>query len=197
MLQFPSVVMETIRLGVIDPPTAPVSAAAFPWFALYVKSRHEKHVALHLERRGYEGLVPLYLKRTPHRVTELPLFPGYVFSRFDVNKRLPVMSVPGVFDLVKSGTTPVPIPEQEIFNLQKMVQSNLPREPHPYPEVGQKVVITSGSMRGVEGTFIGTKSRGTLIVSVHVLRRSVAVEVDGVAMSWPPASRPLLKTTLT
>lgn len=158
---------------------------SLPWFALYVKPRHEKRVSLHLESRGYEGLVPLYLKRTPQRISELPLFPGYVFSRFNFNQRQPVMSVPGVFSLVKTGNTPVPISNQEIFNLQQLVRSKVPRQPHPYLESGQRVTITTGPLRGVEGTFIESKTRGTLIVSVEVLRRSVAVEVDGVALSWP------------
>lgn len=157
------------------------------WYALYVKPRHEKKVARHLESRGFEALVPLYFKRTPQRVSELPLFAGYVFSRFDVSRRLPVMSVPGVFSVVKIGDTPVPMSDQEIFNLQRLVQSRLPRQPHPYVEPGQRIVITTGPMRGVEGTFVGTKNRGTLIVSVDVLRRSVSVEVDGVALSWDPA----------
>jgi transcriptional antiterminator NusG len=149
-----------------------------PWYALYVKPRQEKHIAVALRGRGYEEYIPLYPRHTRSRTSELPLFPGYVFCRFDFYNRLPVVSLPGVLSIVGFGGTPVPVADNEIAALQQVTQSELPRQPWPYYSAGQKVIIHTGPLQGVEGVLISANNRGRIIVSVELLRRSVAVDVD-------------------
>ncbi len=158
------------------------------WYALYVRARQEKHVASALRGRGYEECLPLYRHRTPSRTTELPLFPGYVFCRFDVHQRLPVISLPGVVSIVSFGSTPAAVQEEEVRALQQIASADLPRRPWPYGGAGTRVVVRSGPLRGVEGTVVRVNDRGTLVISVELLRRSVAVDVDE---SWicPVSSR--------
>jgi transcription antitermination factor NusG len=148
------------------------------WFALYVKPRHEKHVSSMLRGRGYEELVPLYHHRTHSRVSELPLFPGYVFCRFNPERRLPIVTIPGVFFIVGFSGGITPVEDIEILALRRIVQSGLPRLPWPELPVGKKVTLASGPLQGVQGVVMEHKNNSRLLVSVNLLQRSVAVEVD-------------------
>src|SRR6185369_14563329 len=104
-----------------------ISSDRYPWYALHVRSQHEKIVASTLRGKGYEQFLPLY--RTKHRwsdrmkVIERPLFPGYVFCRFDLQKRLPILVTPGVLLIVGVRKTPLPVVESEISALQSIVNS--------------------------------------------------------------------------
>ncbi len=153
-----------------------------PWYALRVRPRYEKQVASTLLSKGYEGFLPLYRHRSrwSDRIREvhLPLFSGYLFCRFDVNKRLPILVTPGVIQVVGIGKTPHPIEESEIETLQSIVLSGLRTEPHSYMNVGQRVRIEVGPLAGAEGILTAFRGKCRLIVSVTLLMRSVAVEVD-------------------
>jgi transcription antitermination factor NusG len=167
--------------------------SSLPWYALQVRSRYEKVIASALLSKGYEGFLPFYTQRRRWsdrmKEVELPLFPGYLFCRFDVNKRLPILITPGVIRVVGVGKTLYPVDDCEILALQSIVLSNLQAEPWTYLNVGQKVRIEMGALAGVEGIFVGHKGSSKLIVSVSLLKRSVAVEVDE---SWVvPAERAL------
>jgi transcription antitermination factor NusG len=152
------------------------------WFALQVRSQHEKIVASTLQDKGYEEFLPLY--QTRHKWSdrlkqlEAPLFPGYVFCRFDVQKRLPILVTPGVLCIVGFGKIPCPIDDSELVALQSVVKSGLPAEPCPFLKIGQRVRIEQGSLEGVEGILLAPKSSYRLVVSVTLLQRSVAVEID-------------------
>ena len=152
------------------------------WFALQVRSQHEKTVASTLREKGYEEFLPLcqIKRRWSDRVKRLeaPLFPGYVFCRFDVQKRLPILVTPGVRFIVGVGKIPFPIDNSEIAALQSIVKSGLPAEPWPFLKIGQRVRIEQGSLEGIEGILLTPKSSYRLVVSVTLLQRSVAVEVD-------------------
>ena len=152
------------------------------WYALQVRPRFEKVVASTLVSKGYEGFLPLYSQRSrwSDRIKEihLPLFPGYLFCRFNVNQRLPIVVTPGVVRVVGVGGTPFPVEEQEIQALQAIVLSKLQAEPWSYLNIGQKVRIELGSLAGVEGILTGVKGASKLVVSVSLLKRSVAVEID-------------------
>ena len=152
--------------------------AASLWFALYVKPRHEKNVACMLRGQGYDEFVPLYSRRTPSRTTELPLFPSYVFCRFDENKRLPVLKVPGVFSIVEFGGRAAPVADDEIAVLKRVVAARIERQPWPALPVGGKVRIAGGPLQGIEGVVVTDKNTSRLIVSVDLLKRAVAVELD-------------------
>jgi len=162
------------------------------WYALHVRPRFEKLVASTLLFKGYEGFLPLYSerKRWSDRMKEtiLPLFPGYLFCRFDVNNRLPILVTPGVIRVVGIGKTPHPVDEREIQALQSIVISKLQAEPWAYLPAGQKVRIELGVLAGLEGILVSLKGMNKIVVSVSLLKRSVAVEVDE---SWVvPVERP-------
>ena len=152
------------------------------WFALVVRSQHEKMVSAALQDKGYEEFLPVYTskRRWSDRMKELtlPLFPGYLFCRFDLNHRLPILVTPGVLQVVGAGKIPLPVEESEIAALRSIVDSGLQAEPWPYLRVGQRVRIERGSLEGVEGILISVKKPFRLVVSVTLLQRSVAVEID-------------------
>ncbi len=153
-----------------------------PWYALRVRPRFEKVVAATLLTKGYEGFLPLYRHRSKwsDRVKEvhLPLFSGYLFCRLDLNHRLPVLITPGVMQIVGIGKVPHPVDEAEVAALQAIVLSNLQANPRSYLNVGEKVRIEIGPLAGLEGILISMKGSSRLVVSVTLLQRSVAVEID-------------------
>ncbi len=132
--------------------------------------------------KGIEEFLPVYQsrRRWSDRVKsmELPLFPGYLFCRLNSHRRLPLLMVPGVLHLVGIGKIPIPIEESEIAGIQAAVQSGLLAEPWPYLEVGQRVRLEEGPLAGLEGLLVGTTKQQRLVVSVTLLKRSVAVTID-------------------
>jgi transcription antitermination factor NusG len=161
--------------------------ANLPWFALSVKSRYERVAATFLENSGYELFLPMYKSRRfwSDRIKELdvPLFPGYLFCRFDIYNRLPVLVTPGVLGIVGGTKLPTPIDVGEISSLQTAVQAGMSREPWPFLNVGDRVRITRGSLAGVEGILMQVKGRHRLILSVTLLQRSIAVDIDSAWVS--------------
>ncbi len=152
------------------------------WFAVQVRTRWEASTALLLSGKGYETLLPTYKtkKRWNGRLREVnaALFPGYVFCQFDAQKRLPVLVTPGVISVVGSGRIPIAVADTEIAAIQTVVSSGLRAEPWPYLELGQRVRIERDALEGLEGILINFKGNHRLVVSVTLLRRSVALEVD-------------------
>lgn len=153
-----------------------------PWFALQVRTRHESLVVSHLTARGYEPFLPMYTcrRKWSDRVKEvaLPLFPGYVFCRLDVANRLPILSAPGVASILGIAKNPTPLDENEICAIRAATVAGLPREPWPFLKVGQAVKIEHGPLTGIEGILTDFKGQHRLILSVTLLQRSVAVEVE-------------------
>lgn len=148
------------------------------WFAVRVTPRHEKVVARSLQYKGYDTLLPLYRKLARRRVTEFPLFPGYVFCRFEPFQRLPVLITPGVVQIVGIGHVPVPVDAAEMESLQKVVQAQVAAEPCPFLNVGRMVRINYGALAGVEGILLQVKNSFRLVLAVSLLHRSVQLEVD-------------------
>jgi transcription antitermination factor NusG len=152
------------------------------WFALQVRARWESSTAVLLSGKGYSTLNPTYKskKRWSGRLREVsaPLFPGYLFCQFDVQKRLPVLVTPGVISVVSCGRIPVPVDDSEVAAIQTIVSSGLHAEPWPYLELGQKVRIERESLAGLEGILIQFKGNHRIVVSVSLLHRSVSLEVD-------------------
>ncbi len=145
--------------------------ALLPWFALEIRARHERFVASALCCKGFEVFLPLYVSKRR--------FPGYLFCRFDPQNRLPILVTQGVRQVVGTGKTPVPVEESEIAALESIVVSKLQARPWPFLQVGQRVRIEQGPLYGVEGILLDSKKRDRLVVSVTLLQRSVAVEIDG------------------
>ena len=153
-----------------------------PWYGIRTKSNHEKLAAVGLESKGYERYLPLYKRRRrwSDRVveTDQPLFPGYLFCRFDVNQRLPIVTTPGVVSVVGCGKEPAPIAESEINAIQAVLRSGLAAQPCPFLREGQRIRVNSGSLEGLKGILLKRKSEWRMVVSVTMLQRSVSVEID-------------------
>jgi transcription antitermination factor NusG len=153
-----------------------------PWFAVRVKSNYEKPVSTALRGKGFEEFVPMYRARRQWsdriKVIDLPLFPGYLFCRIDLNKRLPLLTTPGFLYLVGKGKTPEPVDEQEVIAIQSVVRSGLPALPWPSVVVGQKVRLEHGPLRGVEGVVAKIADQHRIYVNATLLQRSVSVQVD-------------------
>jgi transcription antitermination factor NusG len=158
------------------------------WFALRVRPRREKVVADALRAKGYEEFLPLHEERRRWSdrvaIVEMPLFPGYVFCRFDVQHRLPILTTPGVLLVVGVGRTPQPIDDEEIVSLRILVASRLHLDPWPYLHAGQRVQIVGGPLAGAEGVVLSVRTEHRLVVSVTLLQRSVAVEIPD-CCAWP------------
>jgi transcription termination/antitermination protein NusG len=150
------------------------------WFAVYVKHRHEKTTAFALRSKGYESFLPTYhkVRRRDGKKFELPLFPGYVFCRLEPSNTLLVVTTPGVFSIVGNGQRPEPIPDVDIEGIMRMVDSGLTLCPWPDVLKGQQVRMTSGPLRGIQGVVVDASDEKWLVISVHLLQRSVAAKVE-------------------
>ncbi|MGJ5813094.1 UpxY family transcription antiterminator [Paludibaculum fermentans] len=152
------------------------------WFAIRTRSRQEQVVSRYLNATGLEEFLPLYQVRRRWsdrvKVVDVPLFEGYVFCRFDDTQLVPVLSAPGVVHVVTFDGSPARIPEAEIEAVRQLVRSKLPASPCPYLKEGAPVRIRSGPMKGVEGRLVEIRNQYRLRVSVHMLQRSVEVEID-------------------
>lgn len=152
------------------------------WFAIHTASRREKQVASQLAARQLQYFLPLYEEshRWADRTTrvQLPLFPGYLFVRIPLVDRMEVLRVPGVANLVGFGGTPVAVDDAELEALQRGVTSGMRIQPHPYLQVGVKARIRRGPFRGLEGVLQRVEDTFRVVISVALLMRSVAVEID-------------------
>jgi transcription antitermination factor NusG len=152
------------------------------WFALQVRSRWESATAGLLRAKGLETLLPTFTakRKWSDRIkkVESPLFPGYVFCRFDVHNRLPILVTPGVLAVVGRGKTPIPVDDREILSLQGAIGAGIRMEPWPYVEVGERVRIKDDVLDGMEGILTSFKGSDRVVISVTLLRRSVALEID-------------------
>jgi transcription antitermination factor NusG len=152
------------------------------WWAIYTRHQHEKVVADMLMAKGVEVFLPLYesIRRWKDRskVLSLPLFPCYVFVRGAVNQRLQVVSTPGVHMILTHGERIATVPDDEIESIRRTVDGTFRVEPHPFLKVGERVRVMRGSLEGVEGILVRKKNVYRLVLSVHMLAQSVAVEID-------------------
>jgi transcription antitermination factor NusG len=165
----------------------------FPWYALQVRTRYESGVASFLEGSGYELFLPLHTcrRRWSDRIkkVETPLFPGYLFCRFNAQDRLPILKAPGVIQIAGYNRIPFPVEDSEIRAIQALMASGLPNQPWPFLGVGDRVRIDAGPLRGHEGTLVEFKGSHRLVLSITLLQRAVAVEIDSAFIeALPPPS---------
>lgn len=155
---------------------------AYPWFAVRTKINHERIAASLLSSKGLESYLPTrrtrrqWSDRVVH--SESPLFPGYLFCRFDPMKKLAVIETPSVTSIVSFGNQLAPVDDSEITAIQMILDSGLQAEVCPYPREGERVRVISGSLEGLEGILLRRKSEFRMVVSISLLQRSIAVEVD-------------------
>jgi transcription antitermination factor NusG len=152
------------------------------WYALYTSANHEKKVAAELGWRSVENFLPLYssVRRWKDRKVRLqmPLFPGYVFVHLALNDRLRVLQVPGVAKLVSFGGLPVALPDEQLEALRAGLSGQMRAEPHPFLTVGRRIRILRGPFEGIEGILVRRKGVLRVVLSLELILRSVAVEVD-------------------
>jgi len=152
------------------------------WWAVYTRHQHEKSVAEMLSTKGFDVFLPLYesMRRWKDRnkMLSLPLFPCYVFVKGGLTRKLQVVSTPGIHMILYRGEQVASIPESEIEAIRAAVEGHYRVEPHPFLKCGDKVRVTRGSLEGVEGILVRKKNLCRLVLSVHMLAQSVAVEVN-------------------
>jgi transcription antitermination factor NusG len=171
------------------------------WFAVQVRAMHEKRVATLLEQKGFEHLLPVQTvrKRWSDRIKEVdqPLFPGYLICRFSMNTRTSILKTDGVKRVVGIGCVPVPIDDQEVLAIQRVVESGLEMKPHAFLSLGQRVRIETGPFDGIEGHVVGLRSRHRLVLAVSLLQRAISVEIDSAWVTAIPSlpPRPAARTS--
>jgi transcription antitermination factor NusG len=152
------------------------------WFAAYTCSNHERRAASHFKMRAVDHFLPVYRSERHWKDRkvrlDLPLFPGYIFVRLAADARLRVLEVPGVVRLVGFNGQPYPLPESEIESLRRGVLNDARIVPHLYLQAGSRVRIVGGPLEGTEGILVRRKNVHRVVLSLDLIARSVAVEVD-------------------
>lgn len=152
------------------------------WFALRVRSRCEKVVAVAARSRGFEDFLPLHRRRSlwsdRSKWVEAPLFPGYLFCRLNPADRFSLLTIRGVMHIVGIGRTPEPVDEQEILAIQRAIRSDAQIEPWSFLEAGQRVRLSSGPLAGLEGILVELDEQQRVVVGLSILKRSIAVRIE-------------------
>jgi transcription antitermination factor NusG len=165
------------------------SAAALPaayveprWYAAYSCAKHEKRIAYQLQQKSVEYFLPLYEAvhkwKDRRKRVELPLFPGYIFVRIPLKDRLQVLEIPSVVRLVGFNGHPTPLPDSEIELLRSGLAHQLRAQPHPFLTKGRRVRIQRGPLAGLEGILTRRKGCLRVVLSVDLIMRSIAVDID-------------------
>jgi transcription antitermination factor NusG len=164
------------------------------WHALHTRHQHEKGVTQALTNKGHNVFLPLYgathLWRGRPTQLQLPLFPGYLFIQGGIDRQLQILTTAGVIGIVKFGDVPATVPAEQIAAVRRIVETSSPVEPHSFLKRGDRVMVTSGSLQGIEGILIRTKGTFRLVVSMDMLGRSASVEIDISCVQ--PVFQPLL-----
>jgi transcription antitermination factor NusG len=155
------------------------------WYAVHTRARHEKMVAERLREQGMTTFLPLVTEvhswTDRKKKVELPLFSCYVFVNMvpGGKERLRVCSTDGVLQIVGTRGQGLPIPDEQIDAVRLILAEQLPWSSHPFLKIGQRVRIRGGAMDGVEGILLARNGDRTLVVSVDVIQRSLAVRIEG------------------
>jgi transcription antitermination factor NusG len=156
--------------------------ASQAWYALYTRHQHEKNVVCSLSGKGFEVFLPLYTAihrwKDRDKKLSLPLFPCYVFLQNPSERWQSILATPGVYSVVGFAKRPATISSVEIEAIKRAVGSCLKLEPHPFLRCGDRVRLTAGPLAGLDGLLLRKKGTYKMLVSVEMLQRSVAVEVD-------------------
>jgi transcription antitermination factor NusG len=154
------------------------------WYALYTKHQHEKAVAQNLTYKGFEIFLPLYAAarswKDRVKLVYLPLFPCYVFLNGDIERRLDILTTPGIHDLVSNAGQPAVIPTAEIEGVRQAGGGGARMEPHPFLKCGNWVRVKCGLLAGLKGILVRKKNVYRLVLSVEMLGKAAAVEIDAV-----------------
>jgi len=152
------------------------------WYAVYTIVRHEKAVDTALREKEVETFLPLrevisQWKDRKRRV-QFPLFPGYMFVHANIEDRLSILKTPGIVRLLGASGKPLPVPDEQVEAIRKLLESKLPFDPYPYFRKGKKVIVINGPLQGVTGIILERRGLSRLILSVDLIKRAVSVEID-------------------
>lgn len=165
------------------------------WFAVETRPRHEKAVSAALREKGFEHFLPLFSEKHQWsdrtRVVDMPVFPRYVFVRIEptIDVRVPVLRIKGVMGFVGNRGLGAAIPLSQIENVRNIIANAVPFAPHAFLDVGQRVRILGGSLAGVEGVLAAINGDQSLVVSVELIRRSLAIRIEGYRVEPVAGSR--------
>jgi transcription antitermination factor NusG len=152
------------------------------WYAAYTRANHERRVAVQLAERGLENFLPQYesvrMWKDRRVRLQMPLFPGYVFVHLALQKRMQVLHVPGVACLVGFAGRPVAVPQGEFEKIRGFLNKGFRGEPHPYLHAGRHVRVSSGPLEGMEGIVVRRKNGSRLVISLELIQRAMAVDVE-------------------
>jgi transcription antitermination factor NusG len=152
------------------------------WYALLTRHQHEKSVAFALSNKNHEVYLPLCrsVRRWQDRAKQiwLPLFPCYVFIHGGMDRQLQIVTTPGIINIVGWGGRPAIVPQSQLDGVRQIIESSLNVETHPFLQCGDRVRVKSGPLMGLEGILTRTKGVARLVVSIEMLGRSAAVEID-------------------
>jgi len=166
-------------------PRPEVTCVASAWYAIQTFPRHEKKVTEELQHKGVKALLPLVTEKRQWSdrrvVVDTPLFPGYVFVRITCEQaeRVTVLRTAGVRNFVGMRRMGDPIPDQQIETVQTIVAGGVPFHPCPFVDIGQRVRIRGGSLEGIEGILTAVNGDESLVISVNLIQRSLAIRVSG------------------
>lgn len=152
------------------------------WYALYVVVRHEKKVQSALLRKNIQNYLPLKESlnwwKDRRKKVSLPLFPGYLFVHISMAERFSVLNTAGVVRLVATGDTPTPVSVDQIDAIKRLIENGIPFEEEIYSGIGKSVTVRRGPLRGIEGRILEVRGTCRLILSIDIIQRSVAAEVN-------------------
>jgi transcription antitermination factor NusG len=152
------------------------------WYALYVRPNCERLVAAGLDQLHVQGFLPTYKERCGRKDhfiwVEKPLFPGYLFCNLDLKHGPKLYQLPGIIRFVSSGKLPSQVGEDEIESIRRISDSNMPVSPCPFLVDGDEVVVIEGPLKGIAGIYVQAEKMGNLVVSLHLLGRSIRVRFD-------------------
>ena len=155
------------------------------WFAVHTRSKCERKVTTQLNDMQIKSFLPSVKEirswSDRRKVIDQPLFPGYVFVRIpsEDRVRVSVLRINGVVGFVGVQGQGIPIPEAEIESIQTLLSSRVPFEPYPFLRVGEKVRIRGGYLDGIEGILAAKNSDQSVVISIDLIQRSLAVRVSG------------------
>ena len=170
------------------------------WYVLHTRHQHERMVAQILTCKGFETLLPLY--SASHRwkdrtkLLRLPLFPCYLFLKGGLKRRLDIMTTPGLLSIVSTGGQPAAVPPDEIEAIRCVVKGEVSVEPHPFLKCGERVIVKYGPLMGIQGILVRKKNLYRLVISVEMLGRAAAVEMDASAVERLNGKPPDVSTEL-
>jgi transcription antitermination factor NusG len=174
-----------LSTGELLMPRSGVLADQTSWFAIQTRPRYEKKVSAELQEKRVEAFLPLYSARHQwsdrRRLVQMPLFPGYIFVRIaqSLNARVSVLQTNGVISFVGVRNMGIPIPDCEIDAVRKVIEVGVKFEPYPHLQLGQRVCVRGGCLDGVTGVLTAINGDRSLVVSVNLIQRSIAMRIEG------------------